>query len=114
MDNKFNSLAFFKGNYLKTYHADRYDFKDDDVDYKKMFSDIAVFISILTRNQQHMKIWTDEYCVVVEYNDQDESLSGVSLDWLGDDEFIGSYEHECENCKRCEHCEHCEEDNQSE
>lgn len=98
MNDKCNSFTFFKGNYLKTFHADRYSFSDDDVDYKKMYTDIAIFISLLIRNGQQVKICSDEYCVIVEYNDQDEALSGVSLEWIGENEFIGSYDDGCEAC----------------
>lgn len=57
----------------------------------KLFSDMQDFIRILLDNERQIKIWFDGMTYVIEYNYQDEELSGVSLEWVGDGE-IGDFD----------------------
>lgn len=58
---------------------------------KKMYDDIRDFIRIIIQNGYQMKMWFDGMTVCVEYNYRDESMSGVSLEWLDENEYIEKY-----------------------
>lgn len=58
--------------------------------------DISDVLRILLKNGYQCRIWDDGMTICVEYNHLDESMSGVSLEWLGEDEYIGNYNDETE------------------
>ena len=80
---KVNSISFFRDDYT--------DFGETEPNTYAMFSDIADFIRIALKNNRKMKIWSDEYTVVIEYDYADPELSEYSLEWVGEDEYVGSY-----------------------
>ena len=55
---------------------------------KRIDRDISDFTRIAIKNGYQMKVWSDECTIVIEYNYKDESLSGVSLEWLNENEYI--------------------------
>ena len=61
-----------------------------------MWNDIKEFIRIAVKNRYQLKISANEFTVTIEYDYQDESLSGKSLEWLDEDEYIGKYREEPE------------------
>ena len=90
---KYSTITFCTENY-KEYNDDT---GIEDVNYFEYYRDISEFIRIAIKNGFQMKVWSDELTVVIEYNYKDESLSGVSLEWLGEDEYI-------ETAGKCEEC----------
>ena len=65
--------------------------REDSVNECKMWEDIQEFIRLAIKNGYQCRIWCDSYSICVDYNYLDESLSGVTLEWLGEDEFVDSY-----------------------
>lgn len=82
MNDKHNTFTFCENDYSQYGHDGT----------KEMYADIGEFIRIAVKNGYKMAIWYDGMTVGVEYNYQDESLSGVSLEWIGDDEYVARYD----------------------
>ena len=90
MDSKYNTISFCREDYKKT---DTENFSKTYVDEDEMYKDIGDFIRIAIKNGYHLVVHFDGLTIMVEYNYQDLSLSGgVSIEWLGDDEYIERYE----------------------
>ena len=91
MTQKFNAISFFRADYEV---PNQYPLPGHrpEIDEAKLMNDIRDFIRIAMRNGYQMKIWYDGLTVCIEYNYQDESLSGVSLNWLGENEYVDTYE----------------------
>lgn len=77
MNNKYNEISFCTEDY-REHNKNEYE----------MFNDITDFVRIAIQNGYQMKIWFDGMTVCIEYNYQDTSMSGVSLCWLDEDEYI--------------------------
>ena len=90
MDNKYNTMTFCRDDYIIPDTSDN-PYKKGEVNNYKLFADISAFIRIAIENGYQMKIWDDEYTIVIEFNYKDESLGGVSLQWVGEDEYIEKY-----------------------
>ena len=84
MNNKFEKIEFCEESYKE---GGRF----GEINYAKMYGDIAKFIQILLRNGYIMKIWSDDMTVAIEYNYKDEEMAGVSLEWLAENEYIETY-----------------------
>lgn len=67
----------------------------DNEDLKKKKGEYKLFhefIDVLWAMDQTMKIWSDGSYTSVEYEMSDESIAGVSLEWLDlEKEYIGKY-----------------------
>ena len=79
---KFNVISFCRETYKERCGY------SEEINEIKMFDDIASFIQVALKNGYQMRIWDDGMTVVIEYNCQDESLGGVSLEWVGEDEYV--------------------------
>lgn len=84
---KYSSISFCSENY-KEYN--QYTSRDE-VDESAMYDDIKSFIRLAIKNDYQMKIWCDGLTVIIEYNHRDGSLSGVDLEWIGEDEYVERY-----------------------
>lgn len=60
-----------------------------DDNEQKMWEDINIFLQILIHNQYQIKLYSDGYTIVIEY-DYDPSLGfgNDSLYWVGENEYI--------------------------
>ena len=84
MGKSVNTISFFSDNYT--------DFGETEPNDYMRFSDIAEFIRIALKNGRVLKIWSDEYTVVVEYDYHDPELAEYSLEWIGENEYVESYD----------------------
>lgn len=84
MDKKYSAICFCAQDYMKP----RDYMGRIEVDMDKMYNDISDFIRIAIHNGHQMKIWDDGLTVCIEYNYKDGNMSGVSLEWLGEDEYV--------------------------
>lgn len=84
MEGKYSRISFCRESYRQYYDC----LGKEDINYEVMYDDIKNFIRIAIQNGYQCKFWSDEITVVVEYNYQDECLSGVSLEWLNENEYI--------------------------
>ena len=82
MSDKYNTMSFCTRDYV--------DIKTGDVNEYVLFEDIAEFLRIVMRNGYQCKVWFDSLTYVIEFQEREE-LSGVSLEWLGEGEFIERY-----------------------
>lgn len=87
MSEKFNTISFCRDDYKEYYDC----LGKEEVNCDKMFDDIKEFIRIALRNGYQMRIWDDGLTIVVEFNYQDENMSGVGLEWLNENEYVASY-----------------------
>ena len=90
MDQKHSTFTFFREDYREK----------GEVNEIAMFSDICEFIRIAIRNGYQMRVCSDGLAVIVEFNQQDALLTGVTLEWIGDDEYVvkeGEYNEEPED-----------------
>ena len=92
MEQKYNEITFFSKNYIERHKETGEEYVDECARYR----DIAEVIRILIKNNMKMKIWSDEMTVVIEYNHAKPSLSNADLEWIGEDEYIGSYNEDAE------------------
>lgn len=90
MRDKFSAICFCREDYKKT--PGIYYGQAAEYDETKMMNDIRDFIRIAMQNGYQMKIWYDGLTVCIEYNYQDEAMSGVSLNWLGENEYVATCE----------------------
>ena len=101
---KYESIAFCES----TYEGYNEYLGRNVVDYDEMYSDISSFIRMAIKNGYQMKIWYDGLTVSIEYEYQDESMSGVCLEWLNEDECAKlndiTYETFREEQSNCENC----------
>ena len=81
MSDKYNTIAFCTSSYSDT---DRY---GHTVDEEKLFRDIADFLRIAMKNNYQCKMWFDGITYVIEFEESEE-LSGTSLEWVGEDEYV--------------------------
>ncbi len=84
MDKRYNSFSFCRNDY----EYENPTTGKKEVNEYMMYEDIKDFLRIAIKNGYQCRIWFDGYTVVIDYNYQDESLSGVSLEWLGEHEYI--------------------------
>ncbi len=84
-----DSISFFKDNYTA--------WGEDEPNEYAMFNDIAEFIRIALKNKRKLKVWSDEFTVVVEYDYADPELAEFSLEWIGEDEYVESYSNDEED-----------------
>ena len=85
MNNKYNTISFCSNDYRK---PDPENFGKTYIDEFDMYRDISDFMRIAIKNGYQMKVWSDELTIVIEYNYKDAGMSGVSLAWLDEDEYI--------------------------
>ncbi len=89
MEKKFESIGFCRDTYAGNRRAR---IEDESREYEKeLFNDVKEFIRIATQNGYQCRVFDDGLTICVEYNYIDESMSGVSLEWLGEDEYIEKY-----------------------
>ena len=70
----------------------------DEVDWDALWAAYTDFIRLAVKNGYQCHTWYDGYTLVVDYNYLDETISGVSLEWVGEDEkIVGSYVRRAEN-----------------
>lgn len=91
MNNKYETVEICEENYKRPGIIDP---TTEEVDYEELFDDVKTLVRILLKNGYQMRIWNDGLTTAIQYNYRDESMTGVSLEWLGDDEYVGSYEKE--------------------
>ena len=84
MEGKYNTISFCETDYTE---YNDYSHKNE-VNHTEMYEDILSFIRIAIKNGYQMRIWNDGLTTVIEYNYADENMSGVSLEWLGEDEYV--------------------------
>ena len=89
MNNRYNTISFCSNDYRK---PDPENFSKTYIDEFDMYRDISDFMRIAIKNGYQMKVWFDGLTIVIEYNYKDESLSGVSLEWLDENEYIEKIE----------------------
>ena len=92
MCKKYSDISFCTENYKESNPDMPY---EETINEYEMISDISDFIRLCIKNGYQMKIWYDGMTVVIEYNYQDESLSGVSLEWVGENEYVETYDDKC-------------------
>ena len=85
MLSKYNTISFCSNDYRK---PDPENFGKTYIDEFDMYRDISDFMRIAIKNGYQMKVWSDELTIVIEYNYKDVGMSGVSLAWLDEDEYI--------------------------
>ena len=85
MSNMYNTISFCSNDYRK---PDPENFGKTYIDEFDMYRDISDFMRIAIKNGYQMKVWSDELTIVIEYNYKDVGMSGVSLAWLDEDEYI--------------------------
>ena len=83
MDNKYNVIEFCTTDY-----EERDRFYETRINEKKLFEDIAEFIRIATKNGYQCRVWFDGTTYAVEYNFLDREKSDVTLEWVGEDEYV--------------------------
>ena len=94
MSDKCNTMEFGVHNYAEkgTFNAiERRCFNED-----QLFKDVTAFIRILTKNGYMCKVRYDGITCSVEYNFEDESISNVSLEWVGEGEYVEQIQKEFE------------------
>lgn len=89
MNKKYETFSFCRGDYTEP--------GSNEVNEYRLYEDINEFVKLAIKNCYQMKIYDDSYTIIVEYNYFDESLSGVSLEWLGEDEYVANAKEEEED-----------------
>ena len=90
MEKKYETITFCANDYeVKDKHTGEL-----EVSEYNMWEDVKDFLRIAIKNGYQCKLWFDGLTLVVEYNYLDESMSGVSLSWIGENEYIESYDGE--------------------
>lgn len=56
-----------------------------EFDREAMWKDIGNLIKIMIRCKYQIKVWSDEYCVILEYSYQDPELREADLKWVSED-----------------------------
>lgn len=87
-DKKYERMCFCEESYKKYYDYS----KKKEVDESSMWDDIKDFMRIAVKNGYQMRVTFDGMTVIIDYNYQDQSMSGASLEWIGDDEYVGKTE----------------------
>lgn len=85
MNEKYNRIEFIIDNYTMPGWNDPI---KRETDYGALFEDVKSFVQMAIKNEYQLRIWSDDTTVVVEYNFLDERMSGSSLVWLGEDDYI--------------------------
>lgn len=91
MNNKYETVEICEENYKRPGIIDP---TTEEVDCEELFDDVKTLVRILLKNGYQMRIWNDGLTTAIQYNYRDESMTGVSLEWLGEDEYVGAYEKE--------------------
>ena len=84
MEKKYETITFCSEQYLVKDEATG---RSEPSEYL-MWEDVKNFLRIAIKNGYQCKLWFDGLTLVVEYNYMDEAMSGVSLNWLGENEYI--------------------------
>lgn len=87
MNGKFNTISFCRDDY-KNMKKFRMPGEEILIDEDLMLNDIRDFVRIAMKNGYQMRIWDDGLTVSIEYNYFDESISGVSLEWLDENDAV--------------------------
>ena len=82
MDKKCETFTFCPADYTSVVDH------EEVCDENRLYDDIRDFIRLAIHSGYQMKIWEDGYTIIVEFNYRDESLSGTSLEWVGEDEYV--------------------------
>lgn len=82
MDKQINTISFCPDNYIEYYES----LGKKSVNDQQMYEDIQSFIRIALKNKYQMKVCTDGYCTIIEYEHEDQNLSGLRLEWIGDED----------------------------
>lgn len=74
MEKKYSEISFCIKNYK---------------DYDEMMYGVKDCLQVLLQNGYQVQLYDEEhYVVVIRFNYRDESMSGVTLEWLGEDDVI--------------------------
>ena len=78
-----NSFTFCRDNYVDygTKEFQEYDY----------YADIATLMRLLLKNRYQIRVWDDDYCVVLEYDHTDVAIAENELKWIGENEYVESY-----------------------
>ena len=87
MSDTHSVICFCEENYKQYYD---YSHKKE-VNETAMWDDIKEFMRVAVKNGYQMKVSFDGLTVIIEYDYVDGSMSGASLVWLGENEYVGSY-----------------------
>lgn len=78
MNKHINTISFAPDDYMEFYKS----LNKEDVNETKMYEDIQSFIRIAIKNGYHLKIWSDGYTTVIEYDYMDPSFTDMRLEWI--------------------------------
>ena len=93
MEGKFSRFTFCPDDYKERDKTTGEEF----VNEYAMYEDIKDFLRLALKNGYQCRVWFDSYTICIDYNYQDESISCVSLEWVGENEFVDTYD----NVGRC-------------
>lgn len=78
-----NSFTFFRDNYV--------DYETKEFQEYDYYADIATLMRMLLKNKYQIRVWDDDYCVVLEYDHADAAIAENELKWIGENEYVESY-----------------------
>ena len=87
MYKNFDRFSFCPDNYKER----REPYGPEEVNEYLMNEDFATFIRIALKNGYQCRVFSDGYCLICDYNYREPELAGATLEWVGEDEYIGSY-----------------------
>lgn len=88
---KYNRFTFAPDDYKKPgVHTGLFP-DEDEVKWDEMWKDCASFVRLAIKNSYQCHVWHDGYTLVVDYNYLDESIAGATLEWVGENEYVESY-----------------------
>ena len=93
MERKYNRIEFCQEDY---HEIDDLTGESEFNEYE-FWEDFKDFMRIAIKNNYQCHVWFDGLTLAVDYNFQDPSISGVSLEWLGEDEYIETFKTQKEN-----------------
>lgn len=85
MNEKYNTMEFIIDRYTKQKWNEP---NEEEIDYDALFEDVKSFIQMAIKNEYQLRIWSGDTTIVVEYDLLDECMSGSTLVWLGEDEYV--------------------------
>lgn len=90
INENFNKICLAFDNYKEYYSLGHGGSKSEA--YEELYKDLSDLIRILLKNNQQIKIYSEDGGIIVQYNYKGEDMSGVRLEWLGEDSIILSDE----------------------
>ena len=93
MHDKYSCFSFCLDDYRESSSL----YGEKEVDYIKMFSDISDVLRIGLKNGYQFHVHSDGYCIMLDYNYDSPEMAGCTLEWIGDDEYIGNYKEDAKH-----------------